>query len=117
MNNVCEPLHHRNKEIAYGYLEAIAKRHAVRIVLYVLELHGCSIAGGWASSVTCTELGKPVFSCLHIAIQQVSQLQEKPNGVRVKDCGESERFRVMRRIEVLTSPHAKVGRLPQGNFL
>ena len=54
------------------------------------------------SSVTCTELGKPVF-LLPIAIQQVSQSQEKPNDVRVKDCGESERFRVMRRIEVLTS--------------
>ncbi|MBM6961809.1 hypothetical protein H6A61_13255 [Bacteroides caecigallinarum] len=50
MSNVCEPLHHRNKEIAYGYLEAIAKRYAVRIVLYDLELHGCSAAGGWADS-------------------------------------------------------------------
>ena len=68
------------------------------------------------SSVTCMELGKPVF-LLPIAIQQVSQSQEKPNEVRVKDCGESERFRVMRRIEVLTSPHAKAGRLPQGNSL
>ncbi|MCE8925309.1 hypothetical protein NXX54_23705 [Bacteroides sp. BFG-638] len=25
MSNVCEPLHHRNKRIAYGYLQAIAK--------------------------------------------------------------------------------------------
>ena len=50
MSNVCEPLHHRNKEIAYGYLEAIANRYAVRIVLYDLELHGCSAAGGWAVS-------------------------------------------------------------------
>ncbi|MCS2999176.1 hypothetical protein NXW41_12680 [Bacteroides thetaiotaomicron] len=67
------------------------------------------------SSVTCTELGKPVFLLLYI--QQVSQSQEKPNEVRVKDCGESERFRVMWRIEVLMSPHAKAGRLPQGNSL
>jgi len=33
MSNGCEPLHHRNKEIAYGYLQAIAKRRAVRMVL------------------------------------------------------------------------------------
>ena len=32
MSNICESLHHRNKEIAYGYLQAIAKRRAVRIV-------------------------------------------------------------------------------------
>ena len=115
MSNVYEPLHHRNKWIAYGYLQAIA----IRIVLCYLGLHGCSTAGGWRtlsrSSVTCTELGKSVF--LLSCIGQVSQSQEKPNEVRVKNCGESERFRVMRKTEVWTSSHAKAGRLPQGNSL
>lgn len=47
------------------------------------------------SSVTCMELGKPVVSPSCIRVGKL-----KPNEVRVKDCGESESFRVMRRIEV-----------------
>lgn len=50
MSNVCEPLHHRNKEVAYGYLQAIAKRLAVKMVLFLLEPHGCSTAGGRVDS-------------------------------------------------------------------
>ena len=50
MSNICESLHHRNKEIAYGYLQAIAKRRAVKMALSFSEPHGCSTAGGWADS-------------------------------------------------------------------
>ncbi|UVR72795.1 hypothetical protein NXX35_17005 [Bacteroides xylanisolvens] len=38
----------------------------------------------------------------------------KPNGVRAEECGKSERHPVTGRIEVETSPHTKVGRLPHG---
>lgn len=50
MSNICESLHHRNKEIAYGYLQAIAKRRAVRIVFWDVRLHGHHTAGGEADS-------------------------------------------------------------------
>lgn len=58
MSNRCEPLHHRNKWLAYGCWQAMPKRQAVRIVFYVTRLHGCSTAGGWADS-------KSVVSCLY----------------------------------------------------
>ena len=37
--------------------------------------------------------------------------------MRAEECGKSECHSVMERIEVETSPHTKVGRLPQGDFL
>lgn len=36
--------------------------------------------------------------------------------MQVKDCGESECRSVMGRIEVVTSLHTKVGRLPHGGY-
>ncbi|MCS3313427.1 hypothetical protein NXX38_16545 [Bacteroides sp. BFG-637] len=48
MSNVCEPLHHRNKRIAYGYLQAIAKMAGSQDSSLFSGLHGCSTAGGWA---------------------------------------------------------------------
>ncbi|WP_290087156.1 hypothetical protein [Bacteroides caecimuris] len=38
----------------------------------------------------------------------------KPNGVRAEEFGKSECRSVMEWIEVETSPHTKVGRLPDG---
>jgi len=59
------------------------------------------------------ERGKPVS----LPVYGVSKPQGKPNGVRVWECRKSESRFVMKRIEVETSPHMKVGKLLQGNSL
>ena len=103
MSNICESLHHRNKEIAYGYLQAIAKKAGSQDSLFGMSGYTDSILPVERrtlsqSSVTCMELGKPVVSpsCIRVG-KLIARKAERGAG---KDCGESESFRVMRRIEV-----------------
>ena len=65
------------------------------------------------SNVNYVEHGKPVF----LPCQRVSEQQCKPNGMQVEDGGKSECHSVIEWIEVETSLHTKVGRLPPGNSL
>mgnify|MGYP000732056301 CR=1 FL=1 len=65
------------------------------------------------SNVNYVEHGKPVS----LLVTEVSEQQCKPNGVQVEDGGKSECHSVMEWIEVETSLHTKVSRLPLGNSL
>lgn len=67
------------------------KKQAVRISRCYFGLHGCSTVDGcWILrqlSITCAKLGKPV-SLLSAKSRWVSQSQEKPKGIQIKDCGQ-----------------------------